>query len=349
VLALLMICELAFAGNFRTVEGTSAIPGDVNGDNVVNILDISTVSVALRSTPVDSRWNKSADLNNDAVIDLLDLTVVAVHYGETGGAQNEGTVLAGWRSSPYGFQQEAKPAYWVDAARNMSSKINDSIPSGVWILGEKLDHQCRLTFPSSKAYSNVVFSKVDENEDYLNAFDAAGLRVWLQVEPADADVETLIDLVLGPYHRHSCVVGFGIDVEWLEAETYSDGRPVTNEEAQRWLSKVKSYDSGYKLFLKHWLVEKMPTAYVADIVFVDDSQEYRSKYGLVDDFKQWGRHFSRSEVCFQIGYESDMEWWSKLTDPYQTISDALIDEIPNCKGIYWVDFTMQTVYPLPLS
>ena len=159
-------------------------------------------------------------------------------------------------------------------------------------------------------------------------------------------MEALIDLVLGRYHQHSCVMGFGVDVEWLEAEQYSDGRPVTSEEAQRWLDRVKSYDPGYKLFLKHLLVEKMPTSYAAGVVFVSDGQEYRSMYALVDDFKRWGTHFSRSEVYFQVGYASDEEWWSELLDPYQTISNRLYSEIPNCNGVYWVDFTLATVIPL---
>jgi len=276
---------------------------------------------------------------------MLDLVVVAVHFGESCVDREDG-VFVGWRSSPYGFQQEADPAYWIDATNYMASKIRNSVPSGVWVLGETLGRRCRLTFPSSGAYPNVAFSGTDQNERYLDAFDAAGLKVWLQVEPADADVEALIDLVLGRYHQHSCVMGFGVDVEWLEAEQYSDGRPVTSEEAQRWLDRVKSYDPGYKLFLKHLLVEKMPTSYAAGVVFVSDGQEYRSMYALADDFKRWGTHFSRSEVYFQVGYASDEEWWSELLDPYQTISNRLYSEIPNCNGVYWVDFTLATVIPL---
>ena len=38
----------------------------------------------------------------------------------------------------------------------------------------------------------------------------AGVQVWLQVEPADADVPPLIDLVLERYAAHPSVIGFGI-------------------------------------------------------------------------------------------------------------------------------------------
>jgi hypothetical protein len=317
--------------------------GDVNGDGVVNLLDVVIVASAFHSIPGESRWDKRADVNNDGAVSLADLSLVAIHYGETAGEAS--LVFAGWRSSPYGFQQEATPDYWVNAARNLSARISNSVPSGIWILGEIVGHSCSLTFPSPNEYPNILFSESDENEQYLESFDTAGLRVWLQVEPADANVKTLIDLVLGRYHRHPCVVGFGIDVEWLQAESYPDGKSVTNEEALAWLTEVKLFNSSYKLFLKHWLVEKMPTACISDVVFVDDSQEFNSIYGLVGEFKDWGTHFPRSDVCFQIGYESDMKWWSKLTDPYWTISAMLINEVPNCRGIYWVDFTLSTLIP----
>ena len=43
---------------------------------------------------------------------------------------------------------------------------------------------------------------------YLNDFDNRGVKVWLQVEPGLADIETLIDLVLTQYGHHSSIVGF---------------------------------------------------------------------------------------------------------------------------------------------
>jgi hypothetical protein len=225
----------------------------------------------------------------------------------------------------------------------MTWEIGNSIPSGIWVLGEAVGNLCSLTFNSSVVYSNIVFSKADENEEYLNAFDAAGLKVWLQVEPAEASVETLIDIVLGRYCNHSCVAGFGVDVEWLESDRYSEGKPVTNQEAQNWVSKLASYNPNYTLFLKHWLVDRMPTADLANIAFVDDSQGFTSLDALVNEFRQWGTRFSSSNVYFQIGYASDREWWSALENPFSTIATKLLNEIPNCNGVYWTDETLKTI------
>jgi len=59
------------------------IDGDVNHDTIVDIVDLSIVSIALWSTPIDPKWNPHADLNGDDLIDIVDLTIVAIHLWET--------------------------------------------------------------------------------------------------------------------------------------------------------------------------------------------------------------------------------------------------------------------------
>ena len=331
---------LLLVGMLASVHSSDSVSVcDLNADGRVDMRDLAYVARHFGSRVLGGR----ADLNKDGVVDMQDIMMVALHFGMTGLNPGRLKVLVGWRSSPYGLQQEAEPAYWVSVAKNMTSEISNSIPGGVWVLGEAVGNKCSLTFNSSAAYSNIVFSKTDENEEYLDAFDAAGLKVWLQVEPAEASVETLIDIVLERYCHHPCVAGFGVDVEWLEEGRYSEGRPVTNEEAQKWVDKVTSYNPNYKLFLKHWLIDRMPTTHLANMVFVDDSQEFNSLDDLVNEFRRWGTCFSSSDVYFQIGYASDREWWSKLENPYTTIAVRLLNEIPNCNGVYWTDETLNTI------
>jgi hypothetical protein len=343
LLSMLFLSFLIFGVQFRTSSSDATIPGDVNDDGVVNILDLRIVANAYGSKRGDARWNSNADLNGDGKVDIRDLRILAAHYGQTDIGVSQ--VLAGWRSSPYGLQTQMEPSYWVNVADDMASKIGNSAPGGVWVLGQIVGNACQLTFNSSVAYPNIIFSDTDENEKYFDAFDAAGLKVWLQVEPGDANVSTLISLVLQRYQHHPCVIGFGVDVEWLQSEQYQNGRAVTNEEAQSWLEEVQSYNSSYQLFLKHWLIEKMPTIHPAGLVFIDDSQDFPNMGALVAEFNKWATNFRYSIVSFQIGYDSDSAWWSKLADPYKIIADTLFSENPNCKGVYWVDFTLQTLYP----
>ena len=56
---------------------------DINGDHVVNILDLTRVGIAFGSTPTSSNWNPSADLNRDNTVNILDLVTVAINFGRT--------------------------------------------------------------------------------------------------------------------------------------------------------------------------------------------------------------------------------------------------------------------------
>ena len=56
--------------------------GDINGDNMVDILDIAMVARAYGSYPGHSRWNANADLDNNNIIDILDIAKVARNYGK---------------------------------------------------------------------------------------------------------------------------------------------------------------------------------------------------------------------------------------------------------------------------
>jgi len=61
--------QLAPDGNYCPSE---SIQGDVNGDGVVNILDIiATVNIVL-----GGEFNNSADLNSDGNVDILDVILI---------------------------------------------------------------------------------------------------------------------------------------------------------------------------------------------------------------------------------------------------------------------------------
>ncbi len=257
-------------------------------------------------------------------------------------------VLIGWRSSEYGHQSDKSASYWINTAKSYSNQISNSCPAGIWVIGETdgagYPIGTFLSFPHSGLYSNIRFDSADRNEAYLTAFDGAGLKVFLQVEPCSADVNQLIDLVLGQYQHHSCVVGFGVDCEWWHCAEVHDGRAVTNVEAQAWEAKVKSANSDYTLFLKHYDSGHMPSTYRGNILFVDDSEENGSFQGLINEFKGWANVFSSARVAFQIGYPSDKTWWGILNNPPVAVAVRLVSEIGNCGGVFWVDFSVGDVF-----
>ena len=232
----------------------------------------------------------------------------------------------------------------------MASRFPGSTPEVVWVVGEVLfPVDCGLSFPNptpGTTYPRIVFkSAVDENEPYFDAFDQAGIKVWVQVEPGDADVGTLIDLVMRQYAHHPSVIGFGVDVEWYQYKAFRNGKAVTDAEAAAWAGKVRSYNSGYLLFTKHWLIEKMPPTYRTGMVFIDDSQSFRSLDAMLNEFAAWGQAFAPAPVGFQYGYARDRRWWSQFSDPPRHIGDAIRTRVPNTRDVVWVDFTAQEIWP----
>ncbi len=263
--------------------------------------------------------------------------------------QEEASLRAGLRASGYGISPFPPPQWWLFSTDSMASNFDEASPAVVWIVGTINGKYSQLTFPlpdgkSGKDYENILFSSLDNNEAYLTQFDEQGVKVWLQVEPADANVETLIDLVLNRYASHPCVVGFGVDVEWYQRKSYYEGKEISDEEASLWIKKVHSYNPEYNLFLKHWLVEKMPPSYREGLMFLDDSQDFESLNEMKNEFSDWGAYFSPAMVGFQYGYSADRTWWGEFDNPPAEIGKALLEEIPNTSDLFWVDFTAKEIW-----
>jgi hypothetical protein len=56
---------------------------DLNGDGVINIIDIAIVARAFGTKPGDPNWNEVADLNKDGWINIIDIATVARDFGKT--------------------------------------------------------------------------------------------------------------------------------------------------------------------------------------------------------------------------------------------------------------------------
>jgi len=256
-------------------------------------------------------------------------------------------IYAGTRSSSYGVRPFPSVNAWEKAFKTMSSYYQGSEPAAVWIVGEMASqNSCRLYFPSDgKTYDNIIFNDTDKHESFLNHFDSTGIKVFLQVESANADMLTLIDLVLSRYKHHPCVIGFGVDVEWYRvAEKPGWGVNITDAEAELWEKKVKSYNPDYQLFLKHWDRDWMPPKYRGDIIFVNDSQQHAALDSMVYDFDTyWADYFNPNTVAFQIGYKSDMGIWGQFPNPPEDLGKLLSRAVKQKCCIFWVDFSLRDV------
>lgn len=269
--------------------------------------------------------------------------------------------VAGFRSSDYGGpiggnqygHDQTDPTYWISVAQRMQSKFPGSSPGCIYVLGyiETPETSIYLPFPAPSGYSgmaNVTFGSTGVEEEMFTAFDAAGMKVIIQVEPASANVPQLITMILNKYKNHSCVVGFGIDVEWLRWITSGgDGSKTNNLEIQTWLNAVHAINPNYKLIVKHWDATWLGSGTLSGVTYVTDSLNMGSLNDAVTEYVSWANNFSSSEIGYQIGYEEDISWWQNLTDPTTSIVNGILSQVPdaNIYCIYWVDFTILKVFP----
>ncbi len=252
---------------------------------------------------------------------------------------------AGLRASDYGISPWPTPTWWVSSINSMAARFPGSTGAMIAVVVE-IDGMkgpgCWAHFPNPDGgtYPGVRFDAADEFGPAFSAFDIAGIKVWLQVESSGCDMGMLIDLVFKQYGGHPSVIGFGVDDEWYQNKSYRNGKPVTDAEATAWLAQVKTKGGAYKLFLKHWLIAQMPPTYRNnDLVFIDDSQGFRSFDAMMTEFAAWGNAFKPYPVGYQFGYAADRAWWSKLSDPPATIGNGILSRNSNTSDLFWVDFT----------
>jgi hypothetical protein len=69
-----------------SVSGVTAtlLPGDINNDNKVTILDLGLLADAFNTTPSSPKWNVLADLNGDGKVTIQDLGLLADSFGKQG-------------------------------------------------------------------------------------------------------------------------------------------------------------------------------------------------------------------------------------------------------------------------
>jgi hypothetical protein len=69
-------------GFSEIINFTATIPGDINGDFQVSLVDLVLLANAYGSTPGTPKWNPNADIDGNGVVGLTDLVLMALHYGQ---------------------------------------------------------------------------------------------------------------------------------------------------------------------------------------------------------------------------------------------------------------------------
>jgi Dockerin type I domain len=85
VLILVALCAASTIVVLRPIRSAKAVvPGDINGDGVVDISDAILASHAFGSSTGNPDYIPAADLNSDGNIDIFDMLMLARNFGRTG-------------------------------------------------------------------------------------------------------------------------------------------------------------------------------------------------------------------------------------------------------------------------
>ena len=76
--------NVAMTGGENYILMDNPIPGDLNGDNGVNIVDISILIIAFGSISGSSDYNYLADLNCDGGVNIVDMSILIISFGMIG-------------------------------------------------------------------------------------------------------------------------------------------------------------------------------------------------------------------------------------------------------------------------
>ena len=108
---------------------------------------------------------------------------------------------------------------WVEYVTKFKSLFNEDAKPAVIVLISSIreDKINKFLFPAPDGYSEtetIKYNSKDVFEKYLTRFDEEGFNVWLQVDPGINDLLELAEITFKQYGHHSCVKGFGVDLEW---------------------------------------------------------------------------------------------------------------------------------------
>lgn len=74
--------ETDLSDNTLSTRIIITIPGDLNGDFIVDIFDAIRLAGAYNSNLGKANWNPNADINGDGIVDIFDAILLANHYNQ---------------------------------------------------------------------------------------------------------------------------------------------------------------------------------------------------------------------------------------------------------------------------
>lgn len=207
---------------------------------------------------------------------------------------------------------------WANAAHNYETE-NKGI---VDLVVAQATKEGLVIFPfpyQDNAYGLTSYSETDLLEPYLTKFDSENISVILSIQPLNSDIVQIIDILLGRYGHHSCLIGVNVDLEW---KTTGTPNHVDNIERDTWLNAITHQNSNLKLFLTYF---KNYTYFPQDkanmVILFDGTGD--SQQNLLKLYSELAKHYS--SVGIYTGYAS--------SSPPTASDQRIIEAVPKTNYI----------------
>jgi hypothetical protein len=216
MVTLLVINALLFTVNVQpakssallTVAGAS-IPGDLDGNNMVDIFDVIILAKSYMATPDKSNWNANADINKDGIVDVYDAMILSTHFGEHSEQSLKiGMYVASWNFDEFTVETIAST---FDMSQSWCVSAGDAYVAKM--------NQVHALNPGYKA---LVYRSIKDIYDYwTDEWNYANQSGWLL---KDASGNYLVSINYG----HNYLVD------------------ITNPDYQKWVAQIiKSWIENY--------------------------------------------------------------------------------------------------------
>jgi hypothetical protein len=259
-------------------------------------------------------------------------------------------------------------------AQSEAAKYPGSKPGGIYVLGGIGTSETNMPFAKPPGSANIANCVFDTSGDwgpdptpFLNAYDAAGMDVILQVEPGLADISKLATMILNNFKSHPCVKGFGVDVEWWNSTGNSNDSPIPASVVNSLVAAIHAVNPAYKVVIKHYDSSVLPAG-ISGVTYLTDSCGFSNFNDAVSEYVSWAKKFSgpSTDIGYQMLYvginsngrecnsgqacdcaPNDRLWWGILTNPEVQLINAVYAGVPvaNIYSAYIVDFSLLYTYP----
>lgn len=250
----------------------------------------------------------------------------------------------GTTGSRHGITPYPSKEQWIEYLNELS-RGNNNEPAILWVVGSYSNNGIKLNFPGQDSDDKgITFSDIDLNEQYLEYFDKNDINVFLYIEPGKGELNSILNAIIQKYSHHKCIIGIAIDLEWYNTDINNPfGTLLTATGTEQILSKIKSFNTQYKLVLKHWDINKIQKYDSEDVIYLQSMEGIKSLEELIDRHKIWSRFFYPNRVGLEVGFAKDMLFWSHFDNPIADIPSILDKYTKEKSSFFWSETSLYKI------